>query len=130
MSRIDREGPIHRSVLAYLRVALPGALIFHPANEIASKIPGATQKQRMLAQSRAKAMGMLPGVPDLVVMFHGQFIAFEVKAPGNYQQANQKAVQALINANGGYYYVVRSIDDVKEALEAMPGLVELRGVIE
>jgi len=129
MSRVDRESPIHRSILSYLRLALPGALIFHPANEIASKIPGATPKQRMLAQARAKAMGMLPGAPDLVVLFQGRFIAFEVKAPGNYQQVNQRAAQALIEANGGAYYVVRSIDDVKAALAETPGLVELRGAI-
>jgi len=35
---VDREGPIHRSILAYLRVALPGALIFHPANEIEDRV--------------------------------------------------------------------------------------------
>lgn len=38
MSRIDLEGPIHRSILAYLRVALPCALIFHPSNEIEDRV--------------------------------------------------------------------------------------------
>jgi len=116
-AKVDREGPIHRSILAYLRKVMPDALIFHPANEIASKIPGATPKQRMLSQSRAKALGMLPGIPDLIVLHQGRFIAFEVKAEGNYQQPNQKAVEALVDANGGYYFVVRSIDDVKDVLD-------------
>ena len=33
VSRIDREGPIHRAILHYLRVVLPGAIIHHSASE-------------------------------------------------------------------------------------------------
>ena len=37
-ARRDKEGPIHRAVLTWLRVVLPEAVIFHPANE--SRRPG------------------------------------------------------------------------------------------
>ena len=127
----DREGPIHRAILQYLRMQYPGALIFHPANEIASKMPGATDMRRMLAQKRAKAMGMLPGVGDLIMLHRGSFYMFEVKAPGNYQQKNQHEVQAVVEANGGRYFVVRSIDDVREAMWGASDVVSvpMRGEI-
>ena len=127
----DREGPIHRSILQYLRLQYPGALIFHPANEIASKMPNATKLQKMLAQKRAKDMGMLPGVGDLIMLHRGAFYMFEVKAPGNYQQQNQREVQAIVEANGGRYFVVRSIDDVRAAMSGASGVVSvpMRGEI-
>lgn len=33
MSRIDKEGPIHRAILAHLRARFPGAVVVHAANE-------------------------------------------------------------------------------------------------
>jgi hypothetical protein len=107
---VDREGPIHRSILAYLRREYPAALIHHSRNEMNLK---ASPKSKAIAQSKAKAMGMLTGFPDLMMLNNGSFWAFEVKAKGNYASDKQKAVGALIEANGGKWAVVRSIDDVK-----------------
>lgn len=116
----DREGPIHRSILQYLRAAYPDAFVFHPANEIASKslrkFGPRGQQAAAAAQSKAKALGMVSGVPDLVMIHRGAVIGFEVKAKGNYQKPSQKAVEAAWGAAGGRYYVVRSIDDVIEAM--------------
>lgn len=115
----DREGPIHKAILRYLGT-IRGAFVFHPANEIASKaLRGFGQRGQqaaMRAQVKAKALGMVPGIPDLVMVLDGQAYAFEVKAEGNYQQPNQKAVMEAWRAAGGFYAVVRSIDDVRESL--------------
>lgn len=115
----DREGPIQAAIVSYLRTQFPHACMFSVPNELASKV-GAGRKDRqkaiMLAQARAKKQGMLPGAPDLVMIHQGEFYAFEVKAEGNYQQQNQKAAQASIEANGGRYFVVRSVDDVAEIM--------------
>lgn len=118
---IDREGPIQRAIVTRLRVQYPTALIFSVPNELASKVGGGKDgksRQKMIrnAQANAKRLGMLPGMADVCILLDGRFYAFEVKAPGNYQQANQKAAQALVEANGGVYAVVRSYDDVKAAI--------------
>lgn len=108
MTRSDREGPVHRAVLSYLTQVLPGAVIHHSPNETDLSGP---QAMRMVA--RAKALGMLPGWPDLIVLWRGQFWAFEVKAPGNYPTIKQKQVGEAIEAQGGRWAVVRSVDDAE-----------------
>src|SRR5690606_35669338 len=53
------------------------------------------------------------GVPDIIVVKDGFFIGLEVKRKGGVQSANQKEFEKGIKEAGGEYYVVRSIDDVK-----------------
>lgn len=111
--RIDREGPIQRSIIAWLRVVMPDAIVHHSANE--SHLKG---KAAMLASVRKKRDGMRPGFPDLIVLPFANVgaIFFEVKAPGNYTQQNQDAMIADMRALGYRVAVVRSIDDVRAAL--------------
>ena len=125
---VDREGPIQAAIVQFLRLQYPNALLFSVPNELASKAGGGKQgaaRQTMIrnVQARAKKAGMLPGMADLGFLIGGQFYAFEVKADGNYQQQSQKDVQAKVQANGGIYAVVRSIDDVREVL-ARPRLLD------
>ena len=82
-------------------------------------------------QAKAKKMGLLPGMADLCMLLGGLFFAFEVKAKGNYQQPNQKDAQAVIEANGGYYFVVRSVDEAIAAVRSVQLVtdIEHRGVI-
>lgn len=112
MTWTDREGPIHRAVLAYLRSRLPNAAIHHSPNELALR---GKHVARQIA--KAKHNGMVPGWPDIEVVHEGRFMAFEVKAEGNYQSDTQKDCEALIRASGGLYAVVRSTEDVKECLD-------------
>ena len=121
--KVDREGPIQKAVVEYLKRQYPTALIFSVPNELASKAGGGktTQARQNIirnVQAQAKRMGMLPGMADVCMLLGGRFYAFEVKAKGNYQQDNQKDAQALVEGNGGIYAVVRSIDDVKGVLDA------------
>lgn len=108
----DREGPIHLAILGYLRAHFPRALIHHSPNANTMQGP---QVQRLIAKN--KYMGMVPGFPDLLMLHDGICYGFEVKAEGNYQQPNQKDVQALFDTNGGRYFVVRSVEDVAEVLQ-------------
>lgn len=122
---VDREGPLQKAIVHYLKLQYPHSLLFSVPNELASKAGGGkstVQRQKMIRniQANAKKMGMLPGMADLVMLAGGRFYAFEVKAKGNYQQDNQKAAQARVEANGGVYAVVRSSDDVRAVLKAHP----------
>lgn len=107
------EAQIHKSVLAYLRTVLPRALVFHPPNSLDM---GGDPKAKAIAQAKAKAMGMLPGLADICVLSGGVFVALEVKREGAYAKPHQRDVGALVEANGGFFAVVRSVEDAREAL--------------
>ena len=128
--RIDREGPIHRSVLSYLRHVLPGAVIHHSANE--RRMRGRHAARDI---ANAKNNGMLVGFPDILVLWNGSLMCFEVKAPGGYPSEAQKAVGAQIQEQGGFWAVVRGIDDVQGFLSAWAdvrpemSVIQHRGII-
>jgi hypothetical protein len=112
----DVEGPIHRSVLAFLRVTLPGAVIHHSPNEI-----GVQGKDIARAIAKAKHNGMLVGFPDILVIWRGQVWTFEVKARGRGLTDEQASVGESIIAQGGKWAVVRSIEDVAICVAAWGG---------
>ena len=111
--RIDREGPIHRSIIDYLRNVLPGSVVYHPANEI-----DARGKNIARAIAKNKWNGTLPGYPDIICHYRGRTVLFEVKAPGNGLEKSQKAMRAALEAQDIPYGLVRSIEDTKECLGA------------
>lgn len=128
--KIDREGPIHEAILDWLRMALPHAVIHHSPNEVDMK-----GKRAMKMVERAKSLGMLPGFPDILVIWQGATWAFEVKAPGNYAVDSQKAVGAALEAQGARWAVVRSVDDAAACVAAWMGdmpdtaRVRIKGVV-
>lgn len=120
--RVDREGPIHRACIAFLEAVLPGSVVFHPANEV--PLRGAAVKR---AIAKAKWNGTKPGYPDIICHHGGRTVLFEVKAEGNYLTKEQRSMRDALEAQGIPYAVVRSVDDVKEALDDWG--IEFRGRI-
>lgn len=66
---------------------------------------------------RAMAKGQKKGFPDIFVMKDGRAIFLEVKTGKGRQSQHQVEMQAMLEAQGAEYYVVRSLDYVKAALE-------------
>lgn len=122
--RIDRESPIHRTILSYLRAAMPDAVIHHSPNELNLR---GDKVAKAIAQNKAKGLGMRPGWPDLEVFQSGTPYFFEVKAEGNTQTREQKNVQAELQAQGIRYAVVRSIADVRECLSEWGVITKEKG---
>ncbi|WP_282026878.1 VRR-NUC domain-containing protein [Limimaricola cinnabarinus] len=110
---VDREGPVHKAILAYLRAALPGAVIHHSPNETKWR-----STRAMHTVQKAKAMGTLSGFPDLLVIYCGSVWCIEVKAPKGRLSDAQRAVGADIEAMGGRWGVARSVDDARALVEA------------
>lgn len=52
------------------------------------------------------------GLPDIIVVAGGAFIALEVKSAIGKQSPDQKIIQQDIERHSGRYYVVRSVEDV------------------
>lgn len=57
------------------------------------------------------------GAPDIAILHEGKFITFEVKTKTGRQTDSQKVFGDRIIKNGGYYSVVRSLEEVKNILE-------------
>lgn len=113
MGNRDIEGPIHRSILAYLRLRFPKALIHHSANEIG--LQGDAVARQI---AKAKRNGMVKGFPDIMVITGpGPGMYFEAKAPGGRLDKDQQAVHDHLRDLGQLVAVVRSIDEVQAKLE-------------
>lgn len=107
----DKEGPVQRDTVTYLRQILPGAVVHHSPGEF-----GMSGQAIARQIAKNKANGMLPGFPDIIVLWKGHTLAMEVKAEGNGLTDAQKALREEIEAQGVPYAVVRSRADVDEFL--------------
>jgi hypothetical protein len=103
------EETIHVSILEWMRLVLPpGSLIWHTPN-------GGSRDVREAA--KLKKMGVVPGIPDLVVFMDGAFaFSLEVKAQAGRLSAEQHGVHAVMRRLGFKVAVVRGIDEARQAL--------------
>lgn len=115
-TRVDHETPIHLDCLAWLHAQFPDALIHHSANE--SGLRGGASSSVARAQGRAKDMGMMPGFPDLLVIWRGHVWGIEIKAPKGRVQASLEKVGLLMENNGARWAVVRSRTELEEVVAA------------
>lgn len=105
------ERAIQRAIVQYLTVALPRTVKFF------STLNGLHTSKAQAG--KAKAEGMTPGVPDIVLVRQGGSVAFmEVKTPQGRLSPAQVAFFDWCVANGVEAAVVRSIDDARAALNA------------
>jgi hypothetical protein len=56
------------------------------------------------------------GVPDMLVCYRGQFLALEIKRPGQEPTALQRAVIGQIHGAGGVAEIVHGLDEVRQIL--------------
>ena len=104
------EELLHRSVIEWLGWVKPNCLYFHPYN-------GAYMSKA--TAGKGKALGVLPGVADLVFVLPGGRVRFiELKAPKGVLNDSQKAFRDNVRDLGCRYTVARSIEDVSQILEA------------
>jgi hypothetical protein len=59
----------------------------------------------------------MKGFPDIVCLHKGQLICFEVKSAKGKASPEQVRWHQDLTVNGGYAYVVKSLDDVIELLD-------------
>lgn len=109
---MDREGPIHRDVIEFLRLSLPGAVIHASPNSFGDLSGPAIARQ----VAKAKRNGMVPGWPDIECFWRGHALFFEVKAGRNTTQDSQEQVGAALVGQGAKWAVVRSVDGAANCL--------------
>jgi hypothetical protein len=106
MKRLEQS--IQRSIITGLRMSLPGGwIVCHPANGgYRTKVEGAI----------FKAMGVLPGIPDIMVLGEADHGAtcwfFEVKSDTGTLTPAQRDMHERLRDLGFGVAVVKSWDDV------------------
>ena len=104
------EELLHRSVIEWLGWVKPDCVYFHPYN-------GAYMSKA--TAGKGKALGVLPGVADLVFVLPGGFVGFiELKGPKTPLNLNQKIFLNDVQMLGALYAVARSIEEVEGTLKA------------
>ncbi len=112
MTRRNRpEEAFQRAVASYLDLALPrDAVWFHPPNG------GARSKAEA---GIFKAMGVKPGVPDIIVIYRGRVVAIELKSEKGQLSPAQKLMQAQLTAAGSLVYTATRIEEVESFLRVV-----------
>lgn len=111
MSR-NAEANIQAGVLEFLRVVAPDVFVFHvPNGGLRSKSEAA----------RLKWQGVVPGVPDLVLVLpdivKGARVAFfEIKTDKGKLSDDQARVMHWLDDAGAPVWVIRSVEDARAAL--------------
>jgi hypothetical protein len=107
------EDALHKAIFRYLKAVLPhGWDVLHIPNNPRSAVAGA----------RLKAMGMMKGAPDIMILGNEARVYFlEVKTPKGRASSEQRKVHDRLMDKGFPVAVVRSIDDVRDFI-AMHGL--------
>lgn len=109
MARKQIESGIQRSIVQYLRTVVPGSVVM--------AIPNGSQRTAKGHPANA-VPGFLAGAPDLVVALSGGGVLWvEVKSPVGRVSENQVMVHGLLAAAGHNCIIVRSVDDVRKALD-------------
>lgn len=102
------EQHLQIAACAFIELAAPGLLFFHPANGGArSKAEGAI----------FKAMGVRKGVPDLVILLPNAGVGFiELKAGKGVLSPAQKQWRDDLRARGYAWAEARSLEEVEDIM--------------
>lgn len=105
----DSEAKIQSEIVAFLQSV--GVYCFSIPNEGAGK-------DAAIRTARLITMGLKPGAADLAILWPHESVTFlEVKKHGGKQSDNQKLFQAKVQKHGLKYFVVYSVEDVKNILD-------------
>lgn len=70
------------------------------------------------AAARLKRSYLIPGLPDLHIVYQGKVFYIEVKTQTGYLSNEQKAVHAKLREAGAQVAVARSVPEVEKLLDA------------
>jgi hypothetical protein len=61
------------------------------------------------------------GIPDILLLLppSGRLVGLEVKSAKGRQRKDQKEFQALMEASGGLYFIVRSLTDARSIIDGL-----------
>jgi len=88
---MGKEDHLQHAVMEYLKRQYPKVLAFHVPNEA---------KRSSFERFKAKYLGVLPGVSDVIIIHNGEVLAIELKIKPNKATKNQQDFLEKINQAG------------------------------
>ena len=92
-----------------------------PEGEVKSAVKDALQKagwyEWTVNQFNKRGYRVKSGISDLIAIREGRVLFLEIKAGNGKQRPAQAVFQAEIQAHGGEYYVIRSVDELIAIIE-------------
>jgi hypothetical protein len=103
------EAQIHKAVVSHLvQRGEPDVFWFHPANG----------GKRSWSEGKSfKAMGVVAGVPDLIIIKGGEVFGLELKAAGGRVQPSQRLVHEAMQEAGAKTAIAKGLDEALVTLE-------------
>lgn len=115
------EKQIENTILAYLN---------YQQNIVAMKINTLGVYDQRGGFYRRLSKYVLPGTPDIIACVSVEtipvFVGLEVKSKTGRQSDAQKHMERLLERIGGFYFVVRSLQDTRAALAKVHELIKIR----
>lgn len=108
VTRNREEDALQRAVVRYLQWALPPDGTYH-------SVPNEGVRHTKAA-ARLVSMGLRSGVPDLVVLYQGRSIYFELKAPKGTLSESQRQFHNKLIYCGIPVITCRTLDCVEDSL--------------
>lgn len=105
------EAEVQSALVKRLRTELPGAVVSSTPNEVHRR--GVDGMKEVV---RKKAIGMLPGFPDLTVVWWGHVYFIEVKAKGGSMQQSQKECHERLHRAGFRVIIVKGEEQIEDAM--------------
>ncbi len=103
-----KESEIQKQIVEYLNYRKD--VYFTRNNSFAGKIMRGNGSVGYIKNNK-------PGAPDIIILFKGRYIGAEIKNKTGHQAEVQKQAEADIRRNGGEYYIVRSLEEIREILK-------------
>lgn len=88
--------------------------LFAVDNNISHRIKG---EYRIIEGNRKKAIGVVPGVSDMVLLLPKSIAFIELKLPGNTQSDEQLIFEKLVNSMELFYFVVKSVSEFQNLIK-------------
>jgi len=109
---MQTESKIQQQIIMFYRNNF--CLNHHKPQHLIFSVPNESKSKRETLQK--KAIGMMSGVSDLIIVRPNDVIFVEVKTPTGTQSKTQIRFEKLVKALGFKYFLVRSLDDFKEKI--------------
>lgn len=102
------EQALQIAAIKFLELAAPADLFFTAINPIPNKSP--------IVAALSKAMGLRPGVADLLFIYEGRPLFIEMKAKGGSESDSQEATRGLAERARTQTVICRSIEEMESRL--------------
>jgi len=95
-------------------------LLYHVPNEL-DRVPGESASNHIRRLSQAKAKGVVPGIPDLVLIWNARIWAWELKTATGTVSSTQREVHTIWAAQGAPVSIVRTLEDFQRQFTEIIG---------